>query len=624
MDKRNDMWNPEKIEMYNLFAHKESIYEFKQNKCVMIFGSNQTDRNLENNGAGKTTLFEAICIALTNESLRAIKKDSFINRDEEECKIVFHLYNPVLKMKLRISRQFFRGNKSAKIEIWENDKLNKQVVSVNEANKRVLELIGISREDLLRYFIISQDNRYTFFTASDSEKKEIMNRITSADMINPVIEELDLRYKEKNAEYKEIDDEIGKLSNKKELLVEQREEVLANDNTEEELNELSEKISEAEEEIGEIDGNLEKWKKAVKTREEQIQAITVEDTTQLKKDRKKLKEEMEELDSELSENKRMEKKLKAELEDTITCPKCSHEFIHESELDLSVEDTKSLLAEAQSEIKKQTKKYEAKETKLKNLNKKIKETERAEELVGEIEEEKSGYERKIKNKTQDRADLLVKIEKWETEKRAIKKRKKDDKLLNSLNQRIGECDTEIEKLTKQLLPISEEMETIKFWQFNMGRSGFMTYLANKSIKIIEGITNSYLRKFGVDISVLINGFTILKSGEVREKIDVFVLNDGVTAEQFLAKSGGERGRVTLAGVLGIQHLINLSTNGRGLNLLCFDECFHGMDSKGQENIIKIFEKMGITILVITQNVSESFNNENTLYVVKEKDVSRYV
>lgn len=618
------MWNPSKIEIYNLFAHKESVYDFKNNACTVIFGKNETDRGLENNGAGKTTLFEAICIALTNESLRAIKKDSFINRDEEECKIVFHLYNPVLKMKLRISRQFFRGNKSAKIEIWENDKLNKQVVSVNEANKRVLDLIGISREDLLRYFIISQDNRYTFFTASDSEKKEIMNRITSADMINPVIEELDLRYKEKNAEYKEIDDEIGKLSDKKELLVEQREEVLANDNTEEELNELSEKISEAKEEVVEIDGNLEKWKKAVKTREEQIQAITVEDTTQLKKDRKKLKEEMEELDSELSENKRMEKKLKAELEDTITCPKCSHEFIHESELDLSVEDTRSLLDEAQSEIKKQTKKYEAKETKLKNLNKKIKEAERAEELVGEIEEEKSGYERKIKNKTQDRADLLVKIEKWEAEKKAIKKRKKDDKLLNSLNQRIGECDTEIEKLTKQLLPISEEMETIKFWQFNMGRSGFMTYLANKSIKIIEGITNSYLRKFGVDISVLINGFTILKSGEVREKIDVFVLNDGVTAEQFLAKSGGERGRVTLAGVLGIQHLINLSTNGRGLNLLCFDECFHGMDSKGQENIIKIFEKMGITILVITQNVSESFNNENTLYVVKEKDVSRYV
>ena len=618
------MWNPSKIEIYNLFAHKESVYDFKNNTCTVIFGKNETDKGLENNGAGKTTLFEAICIALTNESLRTIKKDSFINRDEEECKIVFHLYNPVLKMKLRISRQFFRGNKSAKIEIWENDKLNKQVVSVNEANKRVLELIGISREDLLRYFIISQDNRYTFFTASDGEKKEIMNRITSADMINPVIEELDLRYKEKNAEYKEIDDEIGKLSDKKELLVEQREEVLANDNTEEELNELSEKISEAEEEIGEIDNNLEKWNEIVKNKEEQIQAITVEDTTQLKKERKKLKEEIDELDEEVTETKAIRRKIQAELNETITCPKCKHEFINESELDLSVEEAKGALKEADTAITAAEKKLDIKNKKMKKLKTQIAEAERAEELVGEIEEEKSGYERKIKNKTQDRSDLVEKIRKWEAEKKAIKKRKKDDKLLNSLNQRIGECDTEIEKLTKQLLPISEEMETIKFWQFNMGRSGFQTYLANKSIKIIEGITNSYLRKFGVDISILINGFTVLKSGDVREKIDVFVLNDGVTAEQFLAKSGGERGRVTLAGVLGIQHLINLSTNGRGLNLLCFDECFHGMDSKGQENIIKIFEKMGITILVITQNVSESFNNENTLYVVKEKDVSRYV
>lgn len=618
------MWNPIKIEIYNLFAHKESIYDFKNNACTVIFGRNDTDRGLENNGAGKTTLFEAICIALTNESLRAIKKDSFINRDEEDCKIVFHLYNPVLKMKLRISRQFFRGNKSAKIEIWENDKLNKQVVSVNEANKRVLELIGISREDLLRYFIISQDNRYTFFTASDSEKKEIMNRITSADMINPVIEELDLRYKEKNAEYKQIDDEIGKLSDKRELLAEQREEVIANDNTEEELKEISDKIKEAEDEIAVIDKNLEKWNSSIKKIEDEMKGVSVEDTTQLKKERKKLKEEIDELDEEITETKSIRRKIQSELNETITCPKCNHEFINDSELGLSVEEAKDALKEADDVIAAAEKKLNVKNKNMKKLKAQIAEAERAEELINELESDKNSYIRRIKNKTEDKLYLKNNIVKWEENKRAIKKRKKDDKLLNSLNQRILECESDIEKLTKQLLPISEEMEIIKFWQFNMGRSGFMTYLANKSIKIIEGITNSYLRKFGVDISVLINGFTILKSGEVREKIDVFVLNDGVTAEQFMAKSGGERGRVTLAGVLGIQHLINLSTNGRGLNLLCFDECFHGMDSKGQENIIKIFEKMGITILVITQNVSESFNNENTLYVVKEKDVSRYI
>ena len=424
---------------------------------------------------------------------------------------------------------------------------------------------------MLRYFIISQDNRYTFFTASDGEKKEIMNRITSADMINPVIEELDLRYKEKNAEYKDIDDEIGKLSDKKELLVEQREEVLANDNTEEELNELSEKISEAEEEIGEIDNNLEKWNEIVKNKEEQIKAITVEDTTQLKKDRKKLKEEIDELDEEVTETKMIRRKIQAELNETITCPKCKHEFINESELELSVEEAKGALKEADTAITAVENKLDIKNKKMKKLKTQIAEAERAEELVGEIEEEKAGYERKIKNKTQDRSDLVEKIAKWENEKKDIKKRKKDDKLLNSLNQRISECDTEIAKFSNQLLPISEEMETIKFWQFNMGRSGFQTFLANKAIKILEGSTNYFLEKMKIDYRVMINPFTILKSGEVREKIDCFISDNGIDAKNFLAYSGGERQRVTLAGILAIQRLINLSLNGKGINMLLLDE-----------------------------------------------------
>ena len=69
------MWNPISIEIHNLFAHKNSTYEFKNNTCTVIFGDNKDDKGLQNNGAGKTTLFEAVCIALTNESLRSLKKE---------------------------------------------------------------------------------------------------------------------------------------------------------------------------------------------------------------------------------------------------------------------------------------------------------------------------------------------------------------------------------------------------------------------------------------------------------------------------------------------------------------------------------------------------------------------
>ena len=617
------MWNPVKIEFKNLFSHVDSSYEFKNNRCVVIFGDNRTDRSLENNGAGKTTLFEAICIALTNESLRNIKKDNFINREADSCFISFELHNPVLRKELIVQRTFFRGGKSVNVKIFENGIQNTQVTSVSEANKRVLELIGISREDLLRYYIISQDNHYTFFTASDTEKKEIMNRITSADMINPAIEELNNRKAIKQDELRLLSLETDKLSGKRETLAEQRLELLEAGNNDEEIAELEERISETEDLLKKNKEEALVIDEEIAIVEKALSEITIPDVSNLKAERKKKRSELDSFESELRELNRVKKNLKNELSDSIECPSCGHEFI-QSDLGLSVEDAERLLSETDKEISKVTKKIEHAEAKIKTLAINIEKAESIQERYDDFDDKLNRLKRKRSNKKNEEQDLQKKIKRYEDQIVALKDENKDNSAIKKIEAKIKECDDEISRYNESMKPIEEELDLIKFWLFNMGKSGFMTYLANKSVKIIEGITNSYLRKFGVDISVLINGFKILKSGEVREKIDVFVSNDGVTSENFMAKSGGERGRVTLAGVLGIQHLINLSSNGGGLNLLLFDEVFPGIDNKGQENIIKIFEKMGGTILVITQNVSEGFNNENTLRVVKENGVSRYI
>lgn len=618
------MWNPIKIHFENLFAHENSTYEFKNNTCTVIFGENKTDKGLENNGAGKTTLFEAICIALTNESLRNIKKETFINRNADSCYIEFDLYNPVMRMSLKICRRFFRSGKPVEVKIYENDEQNTQVVSVAEANKRVLELIGISREDLLRYFIISQDNHYTFFTASDTEKKEIMNRITSADMINPALDELNKRKAEKTDVSNALISEIDKLSGKRETLAEQRQELLNSDTTREAVEELNDKISEAEQRVDSNNKIISGYEPEISEIQKQLDGLKIPDVSQLKSKRKTLKTELDSLEEESVELNRVKRNISSELKDTIECPNCGHEFIHKSELGLTVEDAQRLLAETEKELKSTTSKIDKKNSEIDSVTKKIKEGEKAQEQHDELESDLSDLQRKVRQRNADNTDLKVRIGRWRKEIEELKNKKNDNSAVKKLDEKIAECERELSVKQRELVPVEEELNMIRFWQFHMGKSGFMTYLANKSVKIIEGITNSYLRKFGVDISVLINGFTILKSGEVREKIDVFISNDGVTAENFMGHSGGERGRVMLAGVLGIQHLINLSSNGRGLNLLLLDECFHGMDSRGQENIIKIFERMGITMVVITQNVSESFNNENTLRVVKENGVSRYL
>lgn len=619
------MWQPKNIKFTNLFSHANSEYNFQAGKCVVIFGRNDTDRNLENNGAGKTTLFEAICIALTNDSLRGLKKESFINRDAEECEIDFALYNPVMKMSLRIFRKFYRGNKSVRVEIYENGKQNTQITSVLEANKRVLELIGVSREDLLRYYIISQDNHYTFFTASDGEKKEIMNRITSADRINPVIANIGLRLKEIQAEFDDISGKIDESVMRRGILEEQREEALVTVDNSEEIKEYESKIFAAQKMIKGNEDDIAVLKKQIEDLLTQRAAVKVPDVTKLKEKQKAVVSEIRRLENELSDSEKMRKKLQIELDSAVTCPECGAEFILKSDADLSPEEIRETMKSLQEIVKELETELFQQEQQKKVLSEKIDKAQGMQELLEMIDDKLRVRRRKMSMlKEENEVTLKKRIEKYEKEIENLKQDARDNTLIAKLSAQIEECQKTEKELRKQIKPIEEELEMLKFWQFYMGKSGFQTYLANQSVKLIEGITNTYLRKFGVDISVLINGFKVLKSGEVREKIDVFVMNDGMNAEQFMAKSGGERGRITLAGILGIQHLINLSTQGRGLDLLLFDECFHGMDARGQENIIKIFEQMGITILVITQNVSESFNNENTLYVVKENGVSRYI
>lgn len=590
------MWNAVKIEFNNLFSHKSSVYEFKENKCVVVFGENRDQVGQENNGAGKSTLFEAVALALTNESLRGVKKETFINHDEEWCDVRFELTNSVLKRDFVIYRKFFRGGKAVKVEIYENGELNTQITSVVEANKYIYETIGVSRDDLLRYFIISQDNHYTFFTASDADKKEIMNRITSADMVNPILNYLGSQFKEKNDEYNDITRRLDKAVARRDLLLEQKETLLATDDSGVELENLRS-------ELKDIEGKLNKAKSERKK-------LHVVDVDELKKKRKKIKGEIETLETEISENTSTKRQLEYELDGRVICPKCKHEFIQNSALGLTVKQTQSLIKETDKELEKQRSERDSKNAQVKKLTEQINNADSVNDQIDELDVKIEKYERRKKSTEKEIHDLEDK--------------RNNNSELKELDEKINLSDDEIKSIRATLSPISDELEIIKFWQFYMGRSGFQTYLANKSIKIIEGMTNNYLKRFGVEMRILINGFKVLASGEVREKIDVFVLEDGVTAEAYMGRSGGERGRVVLAGVLAIHKLINMSTEGKGLNLLLLDECFPGMDSLGQENIIKIFDTIGVTSMIITQNVSDGFNADNALRVVKHKGVSRYI
>ena len=604
------MWNLKDIKIQDFFSHVDSEYSFHNDCCTLIVGDNK-DRG-GNNGAGKTTLFEAISVALTGRSLRDIKKESFINDEAESCLVKLSLYNNVTKHELEITRQFFRGNKTSKIEIIEDGEINSTITSVNEADKRILELIGIGREDLLRYYIISQDNVYTFFTAADNEKKEILNRITSADLINPLLDELSNRKKNLEEKKNELSKELVALDSKKETLDEQLEELKSNIVSSEELLDIQNRIKKLEkrkqsylEENNHINDELKK-----------LDGKNL-DIDKLESNLKKIKKLIEDKKNLKDENKKIIRSAEQDIGGAVVCPKCGENFIPESELNLSVEDTKKILKEAEQENKS----IETALSKLLEQRKDIQtEIDKAEEIQDTIKRKK----REIKSNDDEIQIIDKKIVNRKKEIIELKKRKENNVAIKSIEDKIDECERKIEEVQKKIMPLEEELNQVNYWIYYMGKNGFKTYLANKAVSVLEGTVNSYLNKFKSDLSVNINGFKILKDGSVREKIESFVLESGMNPKLFMAMSGGERGRIKLAGILAIQHLINMSLNGNGLNLLILDESLSGIDSEGTMEFVNILENIGSTILLITQNIEDSKIFKNVLTVEKKNGVSRYI
>ena len=152
-------------------------------------------------------------------------------------------------------------------------------------------------------------------------------------------------------------------------------------------------------------------------------------------------------------------------------------------------------------------------------------------------------------------------------------------------------------------------------------TAFKTYLANTKIDAISGLINSFLDEIGSDIRVNIDGYRVLKSKKVSEKITVNLLRNGVDGGSFSKYSCGERARVELASVLALQELLNANCeDGRGMDLLVVDEVLDGMDETGIMAAAETLNKLRKTALVITQGqVAENYPYR--LVVMKKNGIS---
>lgn len=619
------MWTLNTVSFENLLSHVNSSVQIQNNNLTLIYGQNQIEEEGANsNGSGKSTIAEAIHIGLFGESYRDISKDDFIRNGEKECKIYLELSHPTEGI-LEIRRSFKRG-KSSTLDIWLAGNQMSKISSVDEGNRFILQMIDIAQADLCDYFIINQGNDNCFLTASDTIMKRIITRFTNTSIVEDIearcksiVRNIDTELIKLNTEYLQ---QQGFIETLKEDLNE-REKADSNqsliESLEDQKNSLlvkNKKLASSIEELEAKIPNKQQEQISAKKRAQELEAKIAQKSVEFEANTNRIRKQ-------IKEDRELVAQLEGLLVGLIECPQCHAEFTLSDKSVVSVQEKEQL------------------EKDLKELNKAIKDNDKAlkKELetqnwifdsrnhlktlqaipraldfdIEDIKKEVQRAQRSISNNLQEIKNIdsdIVRLKTSGTESSTIL----------SLQSRIKQVEQRCIELQNTITQKHTDLKNQQILEFHFSKKGFQTYLANQAIFQIEQMTNHFLQKFNTNLIVQINGFTKLKNGDIRDKIEINVLRD---QELFKLNklSGGEKNRLRLANILALQKLINLSAQSGGLNFLFFDETFENLDRVGQIELIKCMKNTNQTILSISHQIDDLGIECNKILVRKTNRVS---
>lgn len=600
------MWRIKTIRLEQFISHLDNTYNFKNGICDVINGSNLDDESQESNGSGKSAIVEGIIFALTGDSFRKVKTVDIIMDYKDFAEVSMVMENDLIKSKLEIVRRIER-KKSSTLSIKENGIPKKDLISVADGDKYILSQLDITRDDLMNYFVVSKDKYVSFFSSSDTKKKEIISRFSGASLISNVDKFIDAELDELDEEFQEIGKAKSNVEGQISAIKEQLESNQSKEDFEKAINEEIEEMqcdkSEHQLKIRTLESEIDSQRAKVSEAKEKLKKIDVDklekkvkeiDKSEQHKyvDLKKVQEELTEMEDIILE---VEKNLKGSVE----CPECKFEFSVTNK-EFNVKEAKSMLPDLKegkeeldsnkAKIKSDISKFEVERNQLKAQIKKLKDDK--DKIDSEIKRTNLSIETATKSIEMNRNQ----IKSIDMNIDRLKRREFVDST-SSLSEKLQKLEDQLVKIDSDLNNMQDAINTTSAWTFNFKK--FRTFLANKSIKSIESFANLYLSKMRTSLNVKIEGYKLLSNGTLKENITIEVLRDGMSKGLFEKFSGGERMRIDICVILALQKLINISSKSGGLDLMVLDEIIESVDAQGVKEILNLLNNLNQTVICIT-------------------------
>lgn len=650
------MYRPAILKMKNFQSFAEEEYSFKAGSAFSIEGENMTDDGQKSNGSGKSAFADAIYYLLLGTSSTG-KKDGELVRWGQPCAELYLSLEKTSGGALEIMRKIYSAkSKSAEISIIIDGKdAHDRYSSVIEGNRLILELLGLSADDLRTYFLISRERFVSFFDSPDSAKRNLLARFSSIDRLITLQETLKDE-QESLARLKEEEDKAIALDEARLSVYREKEVEIKKPDVEEMKKSYQERISQIDEETDSIkDQYTDIEERCKKFREESevyaraarrlerldyAEAISRIDSQLESYNEKKrsLIDEGNSIMDEISDLRTESAPLKTAIAGAVKCPSCGFKFNPSSDIDIS--DARSLLEETEAAVAEMKRSYEAKIAKARKIiesyeykelksykdsllnrrgvcNDRIHAHKR---LASDIQLQASTLNTRLSVLNEQTARLAVeretlkaKIANVENDNSWLEEKQNVQAKIKSIERTRDESKAESEKYEAQI-------ERIVRWRERLQQ--FYIYLTNTALKAIEDRCNMFLQKIGSDLIIRLDGYRTLSTGKIKDSITAQIARGLKEDIGYRSFSGGERGRLVFATILALQDMVN-SESSEGLDLLMIDEVLDQVDAEGMKMFLRSIQDLNRTIFLISQVRTEA-DESDILLVRKEKGTSYIV
>ncbi len=576
-----------KVIIHNFGSYSHAELDLQNRGFCLVSGQNNYVKdNASSNGAGKSACFNAICYALTGETISGIKSNlKNINTDEQDGWVQLDfLFGKDL---FSLTRYF---SPKSDLKILKND-IDLSGKGIRESEKKLQELLPELSKDLIASIIIlGQGMPHKFSSFSPSGRKELLEKLTKSDfMIEDLKARILTRQQELSAKVREFEDSI--IVNKTQLNGHLNSlDKLRNDINSSNRPEFDRLITESQNRLVGIQQELNRYETAIAELESRVEVLNSqllqvsnekskvrdEELTAYNASFTKLTSEEARLDVNISNLKKEIAKLKAIVD---VCPTCGQHLpdVHKPDtgsLEAQLQQALSELSVVNENIAKCNNQHLEYVTQINNafndeitsLNSALAEAKRSlattrdnhSALTITIENEKSVYNKLVYDK-----------QNW-------------DNFIKAKQNEISQLEVEVSRLTNlisitstgkddfdQRLSIIKKMEQLI-------RRDFRGYLLTNIINYIDTRAKEYCSTvFGT------KELTICQNGNALDITYCGKMFDGL--------SGGEKQRVDLILQLAIRDLLT-SYVGLNANILVLDEITDFLDKKSCQAVMSLLEK----------------------------------